>query len=515
MHRFAISKHPDKTSRQKSLVPGTNVSSYAGNQRRQIREALSYNPGEDSTEVLQKQEAAQRQPEEEEELLQSKSADARGSQLPSGEVVQRQPMEEEEELMQPKLSDGSQVQQYQEEDSGANGTAMPASLQAGLEALSDMDLSGTRVHTNSVKPARVNALAYTQGQDIYVAPGQEQHLPHEGWHVVQQLQGRVKPSREVNGQSINDDVALEREADVMGEKAAKMSLPAAKVLPQQDGAVPVAQHKCEECAREDDLSGMSIQTKSAAHISTGDPRFKIDGFTSTRGISLPTSIQRQSSDDDIGEQDPQKKAEYDSLRPQEGGGSSSGAATIAGGGAIENEAVQLKANDVMQRVTCTPANTGVGNNALSFAERSRESWRSHVTYRANVDNRNDHLRVRMYVFAKVYYGLWVSWEHIRFNATVDLTCQASGDSCEISANERGGSVWDLSHSPAAGAIAVQTDRRAGNSQMALTVRVGGSVGASSSVSAGVGSASAGVSFPDASISHKMSMGTFIYTCQSS
>jgi hypothetical protein len=25
-------------------------------------------------------------------------------------------------------------------------------------------------------------------------PGQEQHLPHEAWHVVQQKQGRVKPT---------------------------------------------------------------------------------------------------------------------------------------------------------------------------------------------------------------------------------------------------------------------------------------------------------------------------------
>ncbi|WDE14472.1 DUF4157 domain-containing protein [Thalassomonas haliotis] len=447
--------------------------------------------------------------EEEEELLQPKFFDSEMSQPQHQEVAQRQ--EEEEELLQPKGYDDAQALQYKQEDKGV-GTAMPTSLQAGLEALSDVDLSGTRVHRNSAKPAQVNALAYTQGQDIYVAPGQDQHLAHEGWHVVQQLQGRVKPSREVNGQSINDDSALEHEADVMGAKAANMSLPLAKEQPQPGTAAPVAQHKCEQCGQEDEAI---TQTKSAAHITTGDPRFKIDGFTSTRGVSLPSSIQRQSSDDDIGEQDPQKKAEYDSLRPQEGGGSASGAATAVGGGAGENEALQLKANDVKQRVTCTSANTGVGNNALSFAERSRESWRSHVTYRANVDHSNHHLKVRMYVFAKVYYGLWVSWEHIRFNATVDLTCQASGSSCEIAANERGGSVWDLSHSPAAGAIAIQTDRRASGSQMALTVRVGGSVGASGSVSAGVGSASAGVSFPDASISHKMSMGTFIYTCRSS
>ena len=74
----------------------------------------------------------------------------------------------------------------------------------------------------SSKPAQLNAHAYAQGQEIHLAPGQEKHLPHEGWHVVQQMQGRVKPTMELGGESINDDVALEQEADVMGAKAASV-----------------------------------------------------------------------------------------------------------------------------------------------------------------------------------------------------------------------------------------------------------------------------------------------------
>lgn len=35
---------------------------------------------------------------------------------------------------------------------------------------------------------------YSQGTDIHIGPGQEKHLPHEAWHVVQQKQGRVKPT---------------------------------------------------------------------------------------------------------------------------------------------------------------------------------------------------------------------------------------------------------------------------------------------------------------------------------
>ena len=54
-----------------------------------------------------------------------------------------------------------------------------------------------KVHYNSPHPAILQAHAYAQGSDIHVAPGQEKHLPHEGWHVVQQKQGRVKPTRQL------------------------------------------------------------------------------------------------------------------------------------------------------------------------------------------------------------------------------------------------------------------------------------------------------------------------------
>lgn len=107
---------------------------------------------------------------------------------------------------------------------GANGdenrSGIPDSLKGGLEQLSGMELSAVRVHYNSAKPAQLNADAYAQGQEIHLGPGQEKHLPHEGWHAVQQMQGRVKPTIQARGVSINDDEGLEREADVMGAKAA-------------------------------------------------------------------------------------------------------------------------------------------------------------------------------------------------------------------------------------------------------------------------------------------------------
>lgn len=108
-------------------------------------------------------------------------------------------------------------------EASQNKTGIPDNLKSGLENLSSMNLSSVRVHHNSSKPAQLNALAYTQGQNIHVAPGQEKHLPHEGWHAVQQMQGRVTPTMQAKGVSINDYVGLEREADVMGEKALKMT----------------------------------------------------------------------------------------------------------------------------------------------------------------------------------------------------------------------------------------------------------------------------------------------------
>ncbi|MDA0866333.1 MAG: DUF4157 domain-containing protein, partial [Cyanobacteria bacterium] len=94
-------------------------------------------------------------------------------------------------------------------------------LATAIEQLGAVDLSGVQVHYNSSEPAQINALAYTQGQDIHIGPSQEQHLPHEGWHVVQQMQGRVKPTVQAK-LPINDDHRLEREADLMGAKAAAL-----------------------------------------------------------------------------------------------------------------------------------------------------------------------------------------------------------------------------------------------------------------------------------------------------
>lgn len=118
--------------------------------------------------------------------------------------------EEEEETLQGKFE--APVQRK-------NETGMPDNLKAGIEELSGFSMDGVRVHYNSERPAAIQALAYTQGTEIHVAPGEERHLPHEAWHVAQQLAGRVEPTAEVGGLPVNDSPELEREADAMGAKA--------------------------------------------------------------------------------------------------------------------------------------------------------------------------------------------------------------------------------------------------------------------------------------------------------
>jgi hypothetical protein len=101
-----------------------------------------------------------------------------------------------------------------------NLTWLPDKLKTGVENFSGLPLDDVRVHYNSSKPAQLNALAYAQGTEIYVAPGQERHLAHEAWHIVQQAHGRVRPTiQPKDGVPVNDDSALEHEANLMGKRA--------------------------------------------------------------------------------------------------------------------------------------------------------------------------------------------------------------------------------------------------------------------------------------------------------
>ena len=135
-------------------------------------------------------------------------------------IAQRAQAPEQEELVQKKFEFMQRQPNESERKPRENNTGLPENIKAGIESLSGQSLDHVRVHYNSEKPAQLNALAYARGSDIHLAPGQERHLPHEAWHVVQQAQGRVRPTLQMaGGLAVNDDAGLEREADVMGVRA--------------------------------------------------------------------------------------------------------------------------------------------------------------------------------------------------------------------------------------------------------------------------------------------------------
>ena len=152
-------------------------------------------------------------------------------------ALQRQGIleEDEEELLQGKFPQWADAHLQRKTDSPPNKTGLPDNLKAGIESLSGIDIGDVRVQRNSSKPAQLNALAYTQGSQIHLGPGQERHLPHEAWHAVQQKQGRVKPNFQVGNVRINNDVGLENQADIMGAKALQIH----STAPAADSATQV------------------------------------------------------------------------------------------------------------------------------------------------------------------------------------------------------------------------------------------------------------------------------------
>jgi hypothetical protein len=101
-------------------------------------------------------------------------------------------------------------------------------LQTKMQNSFGTSFQDVNIHQNDNSASQMGALAYTQGNNVHFAPGQfnpntqggQELLGHELTHVVQQRQGRVQPTKQGKGLSINDNPSLENEADTMGKKAA-------------------------------------------------------------------------------------------------------------------------------------------------------------------------------------------------------------------------------------------------------------------------------------------------------
>ena len=195
-----------------------------------------------------------------------------------------------------------------------NHTGLPDRLKSGIETLSGMSMDDVNVHYHSSKPAQLHALAYTQGSDIHVGPGQSKHLAHEAWHVVQQRMGRVKPTVQAQGVSINDDTALEHEADVMGVKALQIS----RLNPSATGAVPAATaiQRVEEMTEEPDVQGRILGT-SGQNVRSNFLSIAYNKAFNTIPPYNTTTIQRVNDDEDQKKHDhSNNKLQIDIPHPQ-------------------------------------------------------------------------------------------------------------------------------------------------------------------------------------------------------
>lgn len=122
---------------------------------------------------------------------------------------------------------------------GGGAMAMPIGVREQMERAFGADFGAVRIHAGSARAAGMGALAFTQGDEIHVAPGRwtpqskegQRLLGHELAHVMQQRAGHVAaPSRAMGKAApgraplpamVNAEPELEAEADRMGDDAAE------------------------------------------------------------------------------------------------------------------------------------------------------------------------------------------------------------------------------------------------------------------------------------------------------
>ena len=130
-----------------------------------------------------------------------------------------------------KNQDKSPIQQKTTTENISNtseNTKQPENFMKQMENSFQTDFSDVNIHKNSRTAENLGALAFTQGNNVHFAPGQfkpdtnqgKELIGHEFAHVVQQRQGKVQPNKQIGKFKINDNSALEKQADEMGKKAA-------------------------------------------------------------------------------------------------------------------------------------------------------------------------------------------------------------------------------------------------------------------------------------------------------
>lgn len=192
--------------------------------------------------------------------------------ISAGPIQQKSEEEggEQESMQLKEASSGGMEMSGAPDDSSSGSGGLPPAIQAKMEGSFGQDFSGVNIHQNSSQATQAGALAYTQGSDVHFAPGQfkpetqggQELIGHELTHVVQQQQGTVKPTTQMKGMAINDDKSLEKEADVMGAKAAAGEFAGSVSATSSASGVQMKADPIQRVAREEeDLDRVKLESK--------------------------------------------------------------------------------------------------------------------------------------------------------------------------------------------------------------------------------------------------------------
>jgi Fic/DOC family/Domain of unknown function (DUF4157) len=144
----------------------------------------------------------------------------------------------------------------------SNKAGLPNALKARIENLSHIPMDDVKVHYNSPKPAQLQALAYTQGANIYLGYGQEKYLSHEAWHVVQQKQGRVKPTLQTKGMEINNEPTLEEEADAVANQLGHQKVSSNQLKSSHQLNTNISTTAPIQCVKKTEINAIKIKIKN-------------------------------------------------------------------------------------------------------------------------------------------------------------------------------------------------------------------------------------------------------------
>jgi hypothetical protein len=104
---------------------------------------------------------------------------------------------------------------------------IPDYIRTKMEKSFGTDFSDVKVHQNSEEAKSLNAVAFTQGNEIHFASGYnpyssqgQEYLGHELLHVLQQKSGIVEATHQEQGFNVNFNDTFEKQADLAGKTAA-------------------------------------------------------------------------------------------------------------------------------------------------------------------------------------------------------------------------------------------------------------------------------------------------------